>query len=407
MPGALEGVKVLDLSRIVAGPSGAQMLADLGADVIKVERTGDGDEAHRFGPSFLTDAEGREVESTYCAAVNRGKRSIQVDFQTPGGVDVVRRLAAGSDVLLENYRAGALDRYGLGWDDLSALNPGLVYCSVTGFGLDGPYAARPGYDYLAQAMGGLMSLTGHPDGEPGDGPMRVGIPIADVLAGINAVVGILAALNHRHRTGEGQRVSVALLEAQMAALMNPASAWLNAGHAFGRAGNEHPSAVPYGVFETADRPILIAVVSDREFARMAAAMGRPDWTADPRFADRRARNANRAAFLPELKALLATRGADHWVDAMDRAVVPCGPVNAMPDLFADAHVQARGMVVDLPHRDAGTMKAVASPIRLSATPVAYRRGPPMPGEHTDEVLAERLGLDAEAIAALRAAGAIQ
>jgi len=403
----LDGLKVLDMSRIIAGPSGAQMLADLGADVIKVEQPKGGDESHRLGPAFLLAPDGRELpESTYAVAVNRGKRSIQVDFTGPEGRDIVRALAARSDVLLENYRAGTLARYGLGWDDLQPLNPRLVYCSLTGFGLDGPYRERPGYDYLVQAMSGLMSMTGHADGAPGAGPVRVGIPVADVLAGINAVVAILAALRHRDATGEGQLVSVALLEAQLAAMMNPASAWLNRGRLLERAGNDHPTAVPYGVYDAADRPILLAVVSDREFARMAEAVGRADWLADPRFARTRDRNANREAFLAELRPVLRRHTADHWVRRLNDAVVPCGPLNAMPDALADPHVEARGMVVELPHRDAGTVKAVASPLRFSASPVVYRRGPPVPGEHTGEILAE-LGMDEATVRRLKDAGVVE
>lgn len=401
MAGPLAGLKVLDMSRIIAGPLCGQYLADLGADVIKLERPGEGDDARRVAPPWLKDEAGNETrQSTMHLGVNRNKRSLALDFTTAEGASLARRLAARSDVLIENFKVGALARYGLGWADLAPLNRGLIYCSVTGFGQDGPYAPRPGYDYVAQAMSGLMSVTG-----PAETPMRTGVPIADMLAGMNAAIGVLAALEHRRRTGEGQRVDVSLLDSGVAALMNHATAWLNGGALMPRMGNDHPSGVPYGVFPTADRPILIAVVNDREFARFAGAVGHPGWAEDARFACNYERVANREALVGLIEAALRARPAAEWLAALDKASVPSGPLNGMAEAFADPHLQARGAVVALPHPIAGEARTAALPVRLSATPPDYRRAAPLCGQHTDEILAEA-GLGADEVEALRRAGAI-
>ena len=401
MAGPLAGLKVLDMSRIIAGPLCGQYLADLGADVIKLERPGEGDDSRRVAPPWLRDQAGAETrQSTMHLGVNRNKRSLALDFTTAEGAGLARRLASKCDVLIENYKVGALARYALGYDDLAPLNPALIYCSITGFGQDGPYAQRPGYDYVAQAMSGLMSVTG-----PAETPMRTGVPLVDMLAGMNAVIGVLAALEHRRATGQGQRLDVSLLESGLAALMNHATAWLNGGTLMPRMGNEHPSGVPYGVFPTADRPILIAVVNDREFARFAAAIGRADWAADDRFARNGERVRNREALSAMIEATLRTRSATDWLAALDAASVPSGPLNGMAEAFADPHVQARGAVVGLPHPIAGEARTVALPIRLSETPADYRRAAPLTGQHTREILAE-FGLAEAEIAALERAGAI-
>jgi crotonobetainyl-CoA:carnitine CoA-transferase CaiB-like acyl-CoA transferase len=399
MAGPLAGLKVLDMSRIIAGPLCGQYLADLGADVIKLERPGEGDDSRRVAPPWLRDRDGNETrQSTMHLGVNRNKRSLALDFTTAEGAGLARRIAARSDVLIENFKVGALARYGLGWADLAPLNRGLVYCSVTGFGQDGPYAPRPGYDYVAQAMSGLMSVTG-----PAESPMRAGVPIVDMLAGMNAAIGVLAALEHRRRTGEGQRIDVSLLDSGVGALMNHATAWLNGGTLMPRTGNDHPSGVPYGVFPTTDRPIVIAVVNDREFARLAAALGRAEWAEDARFARNNERVANREALTAMIEATLRTKPAAEWLAAFDGASVPSGPLNGMAETFADPHLAARGAVVGLPHPIAGEARTAALPIRLSATPADYRRAAPLAGQHTDEILAE-LGLSAAEVERLKGAG---
>ncbi|VTO17170.1 Formyl-coenzyme A transferase [Brevundimonas vancanneytii] len=305
-PPPLSGLRVLDLTRVVAGPFAAQTLGDLGADVIKVERKGEGDDVRRVGPPWMKNADGEDLEeSTYFQSVNRNKRSIALDFSVPEGADALRRLAAISDILIENYRPGTLSRYGLGYEDLRAVNPRLIYCAVSGFGQDGPYAERSGYDYLIQGMGGVMSVTGPRDGEAGAGPVRVGIPLVDIFAGMNATIGILAALQHRHRTGQGQLVDISLFDSQLSSLLNTASAWLNAGTVLGRTGNDHPSAAPYGVYEASDGHVIIATFNDREFYRLADALGRPEWRTDSRFATNGGRVENRAA----IKAAVGTSSA--------------------------------------------------------------------------------------------------
>jgi crotonobetainyl-CoA:carnitine CoA-transferase CaiB-like acyl-CoA transferase len=404
--GPLTGLKIIDLTRVIAGPYGAQILGDLGADVIKVERLGEGDDIRRVGPPWvIPPRDDRLGESTYFQAVNRNKRSVAVDFAKPAGAALIREMARQADVLLENYRTGTLARYGLGFDDLRKDNPALIYCSITGFGQTGPYKDRSGYDYLVQGMAGMMSVTGLPDGEPGAGPMRAGIPVADILSGMNAVIGVLAALEHRRRTGEGQHVDISLFDSQAAALLNTASAWLNAGVTLGRTGNDHPSAAPYGVYEADDGYLIVATFNDREFARLAKALGRPEWIDDPRFA----RNGDRVKHRPELKRLVAEalRGKTRaqWVAILNDATVSAGPINGVDDMEKDEHAVARELFVTMQSPAYGTVRSVASPLRLSATPPNYRRPPPVLGEHTEEVL-EEFGISAELLSQLKAEGAI-
>ena len=399
--GPLSHLRVLDLSRVLAGPWATQVLADLGAEVIKVERPGIGDESRAWGPPFLRDARGEETgESAYFLGTNRGKRSIAVDLSVPEGRAIVRRLAERSDVLVENFKVGALDRLGLGYDELSAANPGLVYCSITGFGQTGPYRARAGYDFLIQAMGGLMSVTGEPDGAPGGGPMKVGVAIADVLTGMYATTAVLAALAHRERSGRGQRVDLALLDVQVAMLANQAQSTLVTGRPPGRMGNAHPSIVPYQAFATRDGHIVLAVGNDGQFARFCEAAGRPELSRDARFATNAARVRNRADLVALLAPVLAARTSRDWIAALEGAGVPGGPINDLAQVLADPQVRARGLRVEVPHPLAGTVPVVASPIRLSETPVEHGT-PPLLGQHTREVLVEVLGMDAAEVEALR------
>jgi crotonobetainyl-CoA:carnitine CoA-transferase CaiB-like acyl-CoA transferase len=405
--GALSHLRVLDLSRVLAGPWASQVLADLGAEVIKVERPGEGDESRGWGPPWLRDLHGAETaESAYFASANRGKRSITVDLGRPEGREIVRRLAERSDVLIENFKVGALARHGLAYEDLAPRNPGLVYCSITGFGQTGPYRSRPGYDFMIQAMGGLMSVTGEPDGVPGGGPVKVGVAITDLLTGMYAATAVLAALAHRDRTGAGQRIDLALLDVQVAMLANQAESYLVSGRAPGRLGNAHPSIVPYQAFATADGHLVLAVGNDGQFARLCEVAGRPELAADPRFATNAARVRSRAELVAALRPLLAARPTREWVAALERAGVPCGPINDLAEVFEDPQVVHRGLRVEAPHPVAGAVPMVASPIRLSATPVAHDAAPPTLGQHTREVLVEVLGLTEPEVVALREKGVI-
>ena len=395
--GALSHVRVLDLSRVLAGPWASQLLADLGAEVVKIERPGTGDETRGWGPPWLTAPDGGETrESAYFACTNRGKKSVTVDLARPEGQAIVRRLAESSDVLLENFKVGSLSRFGLGWEDLSALNPRLVYCSITGFGQSGPYKDRPGYDFVVQGMGGLMSVTGEPDGEP----MKAGVAITDLFTGMYVATAVLAALAHRERTGEGQRVDLALLDVQVATLANLAQNYLVTGRPPDRHGNAHASIVPYQAFATGDGYVVVAVGNDGQFTRLCEVAGRPELAADPRFATNAGRVENRAALVPVLQALLAGRPTREWVVALEGAGVPCGPINDLAEVFADPHVQSRGLRVEVTHPLAGSVPVVASPMRLSRTPVRHGT-PPLLGEHTDEVLRDLLGMGEAEIEALR------
>ncbi|MBR0661504.1 MULTISPECIES: CaiB/BaiF CoA transferase family protein [Neoroseomonas] len=402
MAGALDGVRVVDLTRVVAGPLCAQMLGDLGADVAKVERRGDGDDLRALGPPFIKGSD----DSAYFVTLNRNKRSVSVDFAKPEGAAILKRMVANADVLIENFRPGTLARYGLGWEELRAVNPRLIYCSVTGFGQTGPYAGRSGYDFVAQAMAGLMEVTGEADGAPGGGPQRVGVPVADMFTGFAAAVSILAALRHRDATGEGQYVEVSLFETMMSLIQAPNSSWLNTGRLVPRSGNDSPVAVPYGVFEGSDGRFVIGVLNDREFVRLAAALGHPEWSDDPRFKRARDRVEHRAALLDRMRTLLKTRPRAEWLAKLEEAKITSGPINTAADVEADPHIQARGMIIDVPHHAAGKVRVPASPLRLSATPVTYRHGIPAPGGDTEEVLADFAGMDAAEIAAAKAAGVV-
>lgn len=403
--GALAGIRVLDLTRVVAGPLAGQTLGDLGADVVKIERLGEGDDARKVGPPWMLDSDGNELEqSTYFQSVNRNKRSITVDFQQPDGAELIRKMAAKSDIVLENYRPGTLAKYGLGYHDIAKINPSIIYAAISGFGQTGPYSNRSGYDYLAQAMAGVMSVTGLADGEPGGGPLRVGIPIADILAGLQTTIGVLAALHHRDATGEGQFIDISLFESQMAGMLNAFSSWFNGRVALGRTGNDHPSAAPYGVYPVDDGFILIATFNDREFGRLANLLGRPEWTEDPRYAKNGARVANRPALKAAVAEALRGKTKAEWVKLLNAGTVSCGPINAIGDLETDEQVIARGAIVALQHPAFGTVLSPSAPFRLQATPPTYRYAPPAVGEHTDDLLREILKLDALAIRDLHERG---
>lgn len=414
---ALGHIKVLDLSRVLAGPWCTQMLADLGADVIKVEKPGEGDDTRQWGPPFVRDVQGgATTQSTYFLACNRNKRSLTLDIATPEGQALIRQMAAQSDVLVENFKVGGLKKYGLDYESLKTINPRLIYCSITGFGQDGPYAQRAGYDLMIQAMSGMMSITGRPDGEAGGGPLRVGVAITDLFTGLYASNAILAALNVRDNTktgtGEGQHIDMALLDVGMAVLANQATAYLNTGEVPQRQGNTHPSLAPYQDFPTADGAMLLAIGNDGQFQRFCVAAGRPEWARDPRYASNTLRVRHREVLIPMLCELTRTRSTADWVALLGDQAVPCGPINDIGEAFADAQVQARSLRLSQPSSPAAqaqlkvdTLHTVASPLRLAATPPVLRNAPPLLGEHTEQVLAE-LGLDAARIAALRHAGVV-
>ena len=406
--GALAGIKVLDLSRVLAGPWCTQVLADLGADVVKVERPGLGDDTRQWGPPFLKDAEGNDTtQASYFTACNRNKRSVTIDMATPEGQALIKQMALQADIVVENFKVGGLKQYGLDHESLRALNPRLIYCSVTGFGQDGPYAERAGYDLMVQAMTGMMSITGRADTEPGGGPLRVGVAVIDLFTGMYASNAILAALHVRDNaatgTGQGQHIDMALLDVGMAVLANQASGFLATGKAPGRMGNSHPSLAPYQDFPTQDGNMLLAIGNDGQFQRFCAAAGQPDWAVDARFTTNTLRVQHRSELIPMMEAVTRTRSTAAWIALLEDKAVPCGPINTIAQAFDDAQVKARGLRVELP-RSAGdgirTIAGVASPLRLSANPPVLRNAPPALGQHTDEVLAE-LGLNTQAIAALR------
>ena len=402
--GPLDGIRILDLSRVLAGPFCTQMLADLGAEVIKVERPGVGDETRTWGPPYVKDADGADTtESAYYLCANRNKRSVTVDFSRPRGVALVKRLLARSDVLVENFKVGGLAKFGLGHEQLRGEFPGLVYCSITGFGQTGPYAHRPGYDMMAQGMGGLISITGEPDRPPS----KVPVAINDIVTGMYTSVALLSALRHRDLTGEGQHVDVGLLDVQVSWLANVASNYLVGGRIPRRLGTAHPNSVPYQVFPTEDGFIIIAANNDGQFERLCEAAGAAELLEDPGFSSNALRVNNRTRLIPKIEAITRTRTTAAWMAALEAAGVPCAPVNTIDQVFADPQVQARGMQIRMPHPLAGEdVRLVGSPIRLSGTPVSYRRAPPTLGEHTDEVLAEVLDLDESERAALREDGVI-
>ena len=406
--GALSHLKVLDLSRVLAGPWATQILADLGAEVIKIERPGVGDDTRAWGPPWLTDEAGEATDqSAYYLSTNRNKKSVAIDMATPEGQRLLRAMAAECDVLVENFKVGGLKQYGLDYAALHEVNPRLVYCSITGFGQTGPYAPRAGYDFLIQGMGGLMSITGQPEGNPGAGPQKVGVALTDIMTGLYATIAILAGLTHRERSNEGQHIDAALLDVQVACLANQAMNYLASGKAPVRMGNAHPNIVPYQDFPTADGYMILAVGNDNQFGKLSAACGHPEWATDPRFVSNAARVANRSVLIPLLSQVTQQRRTGEWIALLETLAVPCGPINDLAGVFADPQVQHRGLRVDLPHPQAGSVPGVASPLRLSATPVEYRNAPPTLGQHTDEVLTALLCLDEATLQKLAQDGVIQ
>ena len=412
-PAALSHIKVLDLSRVLAGPWCTQILADLGADVIKVERPGTGDDTRQWGPPFLRDAQGQDTQhAAYYTCANRNKRSITIDMAKPQGQDLIKQMAMQSDVLVENFKVGGLAHYGLDYSSLKILNPSLIYCSITGFGQEGPYAQRAGYDLMIQAMSGMMSITGRPDGVPGGGPQRVGVALTDLFTGVYASTAILAALEARHSTGLGQHIDMSLLDVGVAILANQAGGFLNTGAVPQRQGNSHPSLVPYQDFQTKDGAMLLAVGNDGQFSRFCEAAGRPEWAQDVRFASNPQRVKHRDTLIPLMQALTRERSTGEWVSLLEDKAVPCGPINDIGQAFEDEQVRARGLAVKQDCAPAvaaqtgiDSIASVASPLRLLATPPVLSRAPPALGEHTDEVLAE-LGLQPEQREALRKAGVV-
>jgi crotonobetainyl-CoA:carnitine CoA-transferase CaiB-like acyl-CoA transferase len=400
--GALSHLKILDLSRVLAGPWAAQLLADLGAEVIKVERPEVGDDTRTWGPPFLHDRDGQPTrDAAYFLCTNRNKRSVTIDLTTAEGQELVRELVGQTDVLIENYKLGGLAQYGLDHATLLVRYPRLVYCSITGFGHTGPYAPRAGYDFLVQGMGGLMSVTGRADGEEGAGPLKVGVAVTDTLTGLYAANAIQAALTHRDRTGEGQHIDLALLDVAVACMANQAMNQLY-GTPPQRLGNAHPNVVPYQDFPTADGDVIIAVGNDGQFARLCSLLDHPEWATDTRFGSNKARQTNRVELIRLLRTETLKRGTADWVAAMEAADVPCGPINTLAQVFEDPQVQARCMRVQVEHTSAGAIPLVANPIKFSATPVDYRHAPPTLGQDTEAVLRDKLGLDAARIATLRA-----
>ena len=407
MPGALSHIRVLDLSRVLAGPWAGQILGDLGAEVIKIERPRTGDDTRHWGPPFASNAAGESTgEAAYYLSANRNKQSLTVDFTRAEGQRIVRELAAKADILIENFKVGGLAAYGLDYAALKELNPKLIYCSITGFGQSGPYAKRAGYDFMIQGLGGLMSLTGRAEGEEGAGPVKVGVALTDILTGLYSTAAILAALASREQTGAGQHIDMALLDVQVACLANQAMNYLTTGTAPKRLGNAHPNIVPYQDFPTADGDFILTVGNDSQFRKFCEVAGLTALADDPRFSSNKARVAHRGELIPLIRQATVFKTTAEWIDALERAGVPCGPINDLAQVFADPQVQARGLRFELPHALAGSVPQVASPIRLSATPIQHRNAPPLLGEHTEQVLQQWLGMSAEQIAGLRAAGVL-
>ncbi|WP_447917487.1 CaiB/BaiF CoA transferase family protein [Achromobacter aegrifaciens] len=400
-PAPLTGIRVLDLTRVLAGPWCTQNLADLGAEVIKIERPGAGDDTRAWGPPYLKDEAGNDTtEAAYYLSANRNKLSVALDIASPRGAELVRELALQSDILVENFKVGGLSKYGLDYDSLKELNPRLIYCSITGFGQTGPYASRPGYDFMIQGMGGLMSITGERDDLPGGGPQKAGVAVTDLMTGMYSTVGILAALHERSRSGLGQHIDMALLDCQVSMLANQNLNYMTSGVAPKRAGNAHQNLVPYQVFAASDGHLIVAVGNDSQFRNYCGAIGLPELSADPRFATNPQRVKNRAELVPLLTERMATGARDHWLVALEGVGVPAGPINTLDQVYEDPQVLARGMKRELPHPTAGKVPMAASPLKFSGSPVEYRRPPPLLGEHTEQVLSEKLGLSAEEILAL-------
>ncbi len=404
MAGPLAGIRVLDLSRVLAGPWAGQNLADLGAEVIKIERPGAGDDSRAFGPPWVKDAQGRDTkDSAYFTSANRGKKSMTVNLSQPEGQALVRELAAKSDVLLENYKYGDLARYGLGYDDLSKVNPRLIYCSVTGFGQTGPFKERPGYDFMIQGMGGMMSVTGEPDDKPGGGPQRAGVPIADIITGMYASIAICAALAHRAQSGAGQHLDLALLDSQIALLAYQNTNYFATGKPPRRIGNLHPNIVPYQPFRASDGEVILACGNDNLYRKFCAAAGCAELAEDARFATNGKRVENREELTRLLAAIFAKRTKKEWVALLDAAGVPNGPINDIAQVFDEPQVKARAVRIEVKHPVAGKVPMVASPMRFSGTPLEHKTPPPLLGEHTDEILRQVLGKKPEEIARLREA----
>ncbi len=405
--GALSGLVVLDLSRILAGPTCTQILGDLGAEVIKIERPGRGDDTRGWGPPFLKDEAGREtLESAYYLSSNRNKASVAIDLASAEGQKLIVELAKKADILVENFKVGDLKRRGLDYDSLKAANPGLIYCSISGFGQTGPYAHRAGYDFLIQGMGGIMSLTGFPDDEGGT-ETKAGVGIADVMCGMYATVSILAALNHRHRTGEGQYIDISLLDAQVSWLINQGVAYLVSGEVPGRLGNGHPTIVPYETFPASDCSFILAVGNDSQFRKFCTVAGASELAEDPRFAKNADRVRNRKELVPIIRRLTIEKSADAWIDLLEREGVPCGPVNDLAQVFADPQILARHMKITMDHPQGGTVDLIGSPINLSKTPVAYAKAPPKLGADTETVLSSHLGLSRAELKKLAEQGIVQ
>jgi len=399
---ALLGIRVLDLSRILAGPWAGQILADLGAEVIKVERPGTGDDTRGWGPPFVKDKKGADTaEAAYYHCANRNKQSITLDFTQKEGQQLAIELAKKSDVLIENFKVGGLAAYGLDYASLKAINPKLIYCSITGFGQTGPYAKRAGYDFMIQGMGGLMSLTGHPDNETGGGPMKVGVALTDIQCGLYSTIAILAALLQREKSGEGQYIDMALLDVQVACLANQAMNYLVSGKSPERLGNAHPNIVPYQDFPTADGNMILAIGNDRQFRAFCELADCIDLADNPKFATNAARVKNRVELIPLLRQRTVFKTTDEWICILEAASVPCGPINHLEQVFANEQVKARKLQVNLPHSSIGTVPQVASPLRLSQSPISYHSAAPQLGEHTQNLLAGLLGLSASDIARLR------
>ncbi|MCC2597286.1 CoA transferase [Pusillimonas sp. MFBS29] len=397
-PAPLTGIRVLDLTRVLAGPWCTQNLADLGAEVIKIERPGAGDDTRSWGPPYVKDANGQDTtEAAYYASANRNKQSVAIDIASERGADLVRKLALQCDILVENFKVGGLRKYGLDYESMKAINPALIYCSITGFGQTGPYASRPGYDFMIQGMGGLMSITGERDDLPGGGPQKAGVAVADLMTGMYSTVGILAALHERSRSGLGQHIDMALLDCQVAMLANQNLNYMTSGVAPKRAGNAHQNLVPYQVFGAADGHLIVAVGNDSQFRAYCQVIGRPGLSEDIRFSTNPNRVINRDILIPMLVDAMKTQARDHWLQALERAGVPAGPINTIDQVYDNPQVQARGMRLDLPHSAAGKAPVAASPLRFSDSPVNYRHAAPLLGEHTEQVLRERLGLSDDEI----------
>jgi len=403
MSGPLSHIKVLDLSRVLAGPWAGQNLADMGADVIKIERPVKGDDSRAFGPPWMKDADGKDTsEAAYFCAANRGKRSLTADISKPEAQEMIRKLAAKCDVVIENYKYGDLARYGLGYEDIKAVNPGIVYCSITGFGQTGPWKERPGYDFMAQGMSGLMSITGSPESETDRYGVRFGVPIIDILTGMYGTIAICAALAHRAETGKGQHLDISLLDSALALTSIQGMNWIATGESPGRIGNAHPNIVPYQVFPTADGSVIVACGNDNLYRKYCAAAGHPELADDPRFATNAKRVENRAIITPILDEIMRQKTTKEWCEILDEAGVANGPINTIGQAFEEPQAVARGALFDIPHPLAGTARLIASPLRFSETPVEYAKAPPVLGQHSEEILQQELGLSADEIAALRA-----